>query len=534
MAPITIYRQDALFDLIKKLSKAEKRNFKLYATRQAGYADAKFIVLFDVLDSMDEYDEQKILKHCPVKKSQLPNMKAHLYRQILVSSRLINVQHNLTMQLREQIDFARILYDKGLYRQSLKLLDKAKKAALSAEQSTIALEIVEIEKDIETLHITRSGITRAEQLSSQTTELCTLIDNTNQLSNISIQLYGLYLKLGYVRSERDLDLVIKFFKHKLDNYDVRTLSFMEKLHLYQAMMWYAYIRHDFVSCFKYSAKVIALFDEHPRMRPIYYDQYLKGYSRYLETLFLTRNYERLSATTKYYEKVVIKEMSELNDHAIILSHLALYFHKINVHFMEGTFKEGIELIPKIEAFLKKYNSNIDMHYKQLFYYKIACLYFGDAQYIECIDYLQRIINTRDTNVRRDLQCFARILNLIAAYESTQDYNLDYQIRSVYSFIVKMNDMHAVQKEIIAFLKRLNRIYASDIQAELQVLYKKMLPYESHPYERRPFFYLDIISWLESKIRGVTVAEVIQEKFRRSLERHKMKKNAVKDVLPVTE
>ena len=91
-----------------------------------------------------------------------------------------------------------------------------------------------------------------------------------------------------------------------------------------------------------------------------------------------------------------------------------------------------------------------------------------------------------------------------------------------------------QKEIIAFLKRLNRIYASDIQAELQVLYKKMLPYESHPYERRPFFYLDIISWLESKIRGVTVAEVIQEKFRRSLERHKMKKNAVKDVLPVTE
>ena len=70
MAPITIYRQDALFDLIKNLSKAEKRNFKLYATRQAGYADANFISLFDMFASMAPYDGQNILQHDQVDPSR--------------------------------------------------------------------------------------------------------------------------------------------------------------------------------------------------------------------------------------------------------------------------------------------------------------------------------------------------------------------------------------------------------------------------------------------------------------------------------
>ena len=103
-------KQEPVFDLIRSMSKAEKRNFKLYATRLSGNQEAKFVTLFDCMDSLDEYDEAKILQRCPIKKEQLPNMKAHLYKQILVSIRLLDVQRTVPMQLREQIDFARILY----------------------------------------------------------------------------------------------------------------------------------------------------------------------------------------------------------------------------------------------------------------------------------------------------------------------------------------------------------------------------------------------------------------------------------------
>ena len=109
-------RRESVFDLIRSMSKAEKRNFKLYAARQGDPRESKFIILFDCLEGMESYDEERILSRCPsIRKEQLPNMKAHLHRQILISLRLLGVQHSPLLQLQEQLDFARILFDKGLY-----------------------------------------------------------------------------------------------------------------------------------------------------------------------------------------------------------------------------------------------------------------------------------------------------------------------------------------------------------------------------------------------------------------------------------
>lgn len=67
-------------------------------------------------------------------KQQLSNLKAHLYKQILVSLRMNPSLQNNRIQLREQLDFATILYQKGLHRQALKILDKAKQTAMDLDE----------------------------------------------------------------------------------------------------------------------------------------------------------------------------------------------------------------------------------------------------------------------------------------------------------------------------------------------------------------------------------------------------------------
>ena len=68
---------DPVFQLIKSLTKAEKRYFKLFATRQKSAEDAKFIKLFDLIDKQKDYDEGKILeKERAIKSQQLSNLKA--------------------------------------------------------------------------------------------------------------------------------------------------------------------------------------------------------------------------------------------------------------------------------------------------------------------------------------------------------------------------------------------------------------------------------------------------------------------------
>jgi len=508
----TNYKHEPVFELVKSMTKAEKRNFKLYATRLSGNHDTKFMMLFDVFDSMEEYDESKILKKCPVKKEQLPNMKAHLYKQLLTSIRLLDVQKNIDMQIRENMDFARILFNKGQYRQSHKLLEKAKEMALANELHTIVIEIIEFQKTVDSMQSNRSMVGNTETNSKESINICTKLINANELSLISTMLYGLYLKLGYVRSEKDIKLVVQYFKPKLEKYRNEKLSFTESVYYFQSLVWYNYIMHDFLACYKYAIKWVDIFDQHDYMKIVMYDNYLRGCSRLLDGLFLLGSYRRHSEVLRKLE-TERNGICSINENAGMLFGVVYYYGRMNEHFMSGTFYKGVELVEEIEYYLRRYERYLSTHYKMLFYYKIACMYFGNEQYHECLEYLQRIItSTRNPQIRRDLQCYARILSLIASYEAGLDHNIDYQIKSVYAFLVKMNDMHEVQKEMISFLKRLNTIYSSDFKQELQKLYEKLLPYASHPFERRTFFYLDITSWLESKIKGIPISQVIKNNF----------------------
>ena len=108
-------------------------------------------------------------------------------------------------------------------------------------------------------------------------------------------------------------------------------------------------------------------------------------------------------------------------------------------------------------------------------------------------------------------CFSRILNLVAHYEAGLDYHLDHLVKSTYKFLIRMNDLHEVQKEMIKFLRKLPDVSPLDIRDEFKKLHAVLKVFEQHPYERRAFLYLDIISWLESNIENVPVKTIIQQK-----------------------
>ena len=75
----------------------------------------------------------------------------------------------------------------------------------------------------------------------------------------------------------------------------------------------------------------------------------------------------------------------------------------------------------------------------------------------------------------------------------------------------MNDLHEVQKTILKYLNGLENIYPGEIKGFLRNLYNELKEYEEDPYEKRAFLYLDIISWLESKITNKSVQDIIKEK-----------------------
>ena len=503
--------KDPLFVLVKSLSKSEKRQFKLYVGRLGVNTDAKFLALFNLLDRAKQYEETAILDSGIVKKTQLSNLKAHLYKQILVSLRLNPVNQNIRVQLREQLDFATILYQKGLYKQSLKILEKAKFTAIEQQEKNIAYEIVELEKVIETQYITRSIPDRAQELVTQSSQLSFENNMASKLSNLSLELYAMMLKVGYARSDEDLNKITSYFNNNLPDYHIEQLGFREKLWLYKAHLWYSFLTQDFLSSFKYASKWVQLFTEQKDMVQLHPVFYLKGNNYLLESLFYVKYSSQFKETLDHMEAVLQSDFFPKNDNISSLSFLYLNSNKLNLHFLEGTFKQGLYLVKAINYGIEKHQDRLDQHHIMLLYYKIACLYFGVGDHKNCIVYLKKIILNKHLKMREDLMCFARVLSLVAHYESGMDYHLEIQLKSTFKFLLKMNDLHAVQKEMIIFLRNLGQIYPSDLQDAFRKLHTKLKVYEDHPYEKRAFLYLDILSWLESHLSGRPVADIMREK-----------------------
>jgi tetratricopeptide (TPR) repeat protein len=503
---------DTLFQLIKSLGKSEKRNFKLYINRNSSSEELKIVQLFDALEKMDDYDEAVLLKkNTSISKQQLSNLKAYLYKQILSSLRLINDDSNVDMQLHEQMDHARILYNKGLYLQSLKVLDKLKEQAKHFNQLTYLQQALFFEKKIEGLYITRSLKNRAEELSKEADQVSSRLSNISTLSNLALQLYGWYIKNGFARNSEEEEAVRKFLNDNLPPNALQLSSFYERLYLYQCYCWKGFIRQDFLQYYRYTQKWVDLFEEEPYMTGIESGHYIKGMHNLMGAHFNLGNYQKLTDTLEQFERFCNSKIVQQNQNNLIQCFIYYTISLLNKHFISGKFSEGLLLVAGIEEKLKEYELYLDRHRILVIYYKIACMYFGAGDFETAIDYLNKIINWK-VDLRNDLQCYARLLHLIAHYELGNFQLLEYLAKSVYRFMAKMHNLSVVEEEMFKFLRKALSLPPNKLKPEFEKLLHKLKQFENKPFETRAFMYLDVISWLESKISGVAVQDVTQQKY----------------------
>lgn len=503
---------DHLVQLINSLSKSEKRHFRLFVRRNQASEDILFLQLFDLLEKSGEYNEEKILKTIPdIKKRQLSNLKAHLYKQLLISLRLLTKNHDEEIENRERIDFAKVLYNKGLYRQALEILERVKKRSIEASQTALVFEIAEFEKLIEGQYITNSVENRAETLTEEAAEYLGLMTDEHRFSNLALQLYGLYLKVGYVRNEKDYIFIKNFFEKSLPKTPYEQLSFMGKVYWCQCYAWYHFISQDFLNGYRYGQRWVDLFEEAPEMIKLRPSFYIHALHNLLNSLSNLLYFEKFDVVLQELEAFPKKYNLKQNKNIEGLWTGFYYIQIIKKHFMFGTFDKGLKAVASLKKLLLTNPHNWDDRRMMVFHYRLACLHFGAGEYEKAIDYLNLIINQKSPDYREDIQSFARILNLIAHFELGNDQLVEYQVKSVYRFLAKMEDLHEIQKEIFKFVRKLSRIKREHLKDEFIKLKVKLEKVRHKPYESRAFLYLDIISWLESKITDRSLQEIIQEK-----------------------
>ena len=268
--------------------------------------------------------------------------------------------------------------------------------------------------------------------------------------------------------------------------------------------------------YRYAQKWIDVFHEQPLMIKVETGYYIKGLHNLLNAHFDLRNYQKFEIDLQHFQKFAKTAIVNQHDNHRIQSFIYINSAKLNQHFMLGTFSQGLKEVPLIEQQLKEYALYIDNHRLLVFNYKIASLYFGNGNFDISIDYLQKIING-NAELRNDLQCYARLMHLMAHYELGNFEIIDSLIKSVYRFMAKMENLTVIEEEMFKFLRNSFHVHRSKLKPELEKFLHKIKKLEKNRFQTRSFAYLDIISWLESKVLEKPMSTIIREK---SLQRKK--------------
>jgi hypothetical protein len=507
---------NALYLLIHSLSKAEKRHFRSYAKRNFGEKDIKFLTLFDLLDKQSSHNPEKIRANFSgTSVSAISNLKAHLYEQLLISLRLLH-RNDSSVKIHELLSFANVLYSKGLYLQSLEQLKRARVYAESMEDELSLHSIVEMERRLELFYVTDSGENRASEIVDTNVKLRGQLDARDNWSNVALLLYDYYLKYGHVKNQHQFIKVEALFKEQTEHLMDEAGSMQGRVYRHMAFTWYYFITQNFALCYRHASDWINLVESKDLLLsrdPIFY---LKGVHNALSALFYSNKPRQFNKMYDRFKAFLSKDHAEFDHNTLMLIDVYKNMAELNQRFLAGQFRGNETFVIELKQWLESNSDYLDQNRIQVFNYKIACLYFGADDFKNCIVHLNKIIHfeVKEKYLKQDVQCFARILNLVAHYELGNDDLVEYQLKSTYRFLIKYGDLQKVQEAIIGFIRTTVHVRKEEIGDHFVALKDNLVSIFDDPFERRPLLYLDLISWLTSRIEGVPVEEIIRARQER--------------------
>ncbi|PHN07278.1 hypothetical protein CRP01_06510 [Flavilitoribacter nigricans DSM 23189 = NBRC 102662] len=473
--------------------------------------EVKFFQLFAILEKWDTYDEAQLRKQLKIKTPhQLSNLKRNLYQHILTSLRLIRIKQDLDIQIRELINYAQILYGRGLYLQALRILDKAKTKARDHHQDLLHLEIVEFEKRIESRHITRSTTKRMSGLIEEASKRAKVNSNIVEWSNLKLELQRSFINNGHVRNRKAQEEIAIDYAYCFSSVEVSDLTFFEKVHYHQSQYWLHYLLLDMEKCREVANEWVVLYRKAPKEIDEDVDSYLHALHSLMIAAYYLSDLPTFSATRDQLETFVRQRGKSLNENSRILAFLYTQLAKINHCFISGDLKKSLLLLPKIDAGIKKFQSLLDPHKVHLLYYKIAAIHLANGQPDLCVHYLQPIINA-GSHLRDDIIIYARLLLFMAHYEMNNLEVLEYLLASAGRLIQKSKERNRLQKLCLRHFKKLSTAGTYDREKRLREFRAELLPLESAPFLRRAFLYLNVPLWVESLLAKKTMAELSLKK-----------------------
>jgi hypothetical protein len=499
-----------LFDLIKSLTKSEKRFFKLSSSLQSG--DKNYLKLFDEIEKMDEYDEEH-LKKLFKKESfikHLPSEKNHLYKIILKSLRSFHSDRSVSSILRQEIKNIEILFFKALYKECGKFIARAKKTAYEYEKFYYLFELINLEKQLLEEAIEHGQFdTNLNELIEEELDVIEKLRNLAEYQMLYSKINYLYRSGGFARNESERKEVDAIANHPLIQGKNTAKSIRAASICYYIQGLCAATNRDFDLSYVKFLKVKTILDTNPKIK----EDLPKRYIRAMKNLL----YCYIENSQLDDAEKLITEMRSLTDEkgfdntdSEVKIFTASYIAELLINDRRGDFKKSLKVADEIVEGMAKYGEKINKEQSIVFYYNLAYVYFGNEEYNKALKWVNMLLNDNEQSLRQDIYNFARFFNLVIHYELENFELIEYLLKSTNRYLKKHDKEYQSEQVILKFFRKLSKVQTdssrSAIFKEFKVSLEKLM---ENPKEQVILQYFDFTSWIDSKIKRIPLSEAIK-------------------------
>jgi hypothetical protein len=506
---------DELFELIKSLNKSEKRYFHLFAAKNDPGKDKNYLKLFNEISIMDEYDEPALKDIFKGEKfiKQLHVTKNYLYKMIMKSLSAVYSEKSQKLFVKELIQNAGILYDKLLYKQAEKLLHKAKKTALKHEMYEQVLEINQTLIMINT-HATGHKKDFKSEIGPFINEQARLIKQLEELhkSHFSyLEMSYFHKRTMYLRDKKYKTIADKIFsKQKRQPINsIRTAPYTFGL----GFLYYVYISDD-KSAYKICMEYIRFLEKTPeyiKENPQLYIRALQAGSIVTRDLGKFREqHELLEKLKKLHNNSSIPLSSRIKN----LLRDTIDETEMFLHMETFEFEKALNHIKEFEIRIKQSENKLPVYKRGVYYYTFGYVYFLSVKYKESLYWLNKLIVIEEKSSIENAYLLSMLLSCIVHFEKG-DYELVLsRIGSISRHISQNKLCKRFETTSIEYIAKIIKLGYDKNRDELKKAYtdfrKALTEIAKDENERAAMSMLDLISWVDSKTKGISITEAIKK------------------------
>ncbi|MEZ4790510.1 MAG: hypothetical protein R2811_10875 [Flavobacteriales bacterium] len=502
-----------LHDLIRSLTKSEKRFFKLHSSLQSG--DKNYLRIFDAIDKQKTYDEDAIKKQFAKETfiKHLPSEKNHLYKLILKSLRAFHAESSVSGILKQEIKNIEILYQKALYSECNKLLHRAKRIARENERFYYWFELLSWEKML---------LEEAYESGEFTKDLDALIeeerDVVERLRNLAAY-HILYSKInyvfrsgGYVRTEEEHAMVEEISEHPLIVGKNTALSRRAATICYYTQGFCQWAKRDWSTSLEKFQRVRQILDDHVQIRSDLPKRYIRTLHYIVNAQIELKDLKNAKANIKYLRELPGQPgFGGQNIETQVF--VASFLGELRLLDRSGEHARAIALTPTVIEGMEQLGDRLHKEHELEFYFTLACVHFGGGEMNKALFWLNKVLNDNEPTLRQDIFSYARLFNLVIHYELGNYDLLEYIVRSTHRFLNKRQRADGMEAVLMEHIKKLARTPDPVAKRELfRAMHEKFEVLLSDPNESLVLKYFDVISWVVSRIEGVPFSDVVRRRL----------------------